>query len=72
MQATAANSLLTENDVSQRIHVSLAALRRWRVERRGPRYLKLGALVRYRVEDLEAWLNSQPTGGDGARGALHQ
>ena len=44
---------LTEKDVAEQIKVSLASLRRWRLLQRGPRFVKVGALVRYRVEDLE-------------------
>jgi hypothetical protein len=55
---TQSQGLLTEKQASRVLTVSVAALRRWRIERRGPRYLKLGSLVRYRVPDLEAWLSS--------------
>ena len=58
-------SLMTENEVSKRLNVSLASLRRWRLTNRGPVYLKVGSLVRYSQEDLEAWLASLPTGGTG-------
>jgi len=54
---------LTEKDVAKQINVSLATLRRWRLERRGPRFVKVGALVRYRPEDLEQWMAALPTGG---------
>lgn len=58
-----AGSLLTEADVSQALHLSLACLRRWRLERRGPQFIKMGSRVRYRPQDLETWLESLPTGG---------
>jgi hypothetical protein len=54
-------NLLTEEDVAKQLQVSLAALRRWRVEGRGPCFIKVSALVRYRPEELEDWLEaSQP------------
>jgi predicted DNA-binding transcriptional regulator AlpA len=56
-------NLLTEQDVSRQLHVSLATLRRWRLERRGPKFIKVSSLVRYRPEELEEWLASQPVGG---------
>jgi hypothetical protein len=56
-------SLMTEHEVSKRLNVSVASLRRWRLLRRGPAFLKVGSLVRYSPEDLEAWLASLPTGG---------
>lgn len=54
---------LTERDVANQIKVSLASLRRWRLMRRGPRFVKVGALVRYRPEDLEQWMENLPAGG---------
>jgi hypothetical protein len=57
-------NLLTESDVAKQLHASLALVRRWRLEKRGPRFLKVGALVRYRPEDLESWLTALPTGGN--------
>ncbi len=57
------NTLLTEEEVAKHLHVSLASIRRWRLERRGPQFIKVGSLVRYRPEDLESWLASLPTGG---------
>lgn len=31
----------------------------WRVRGQGPRYRKVGALVRYDVRDVESWLEAQ-------------
>ena len=56
-------NLMTELEVSKRLNVSVASLRRWRLLRRGPAFLKVGSLVRYQPEDLDAWLASLPTGG---------
>ena len=56
-------ALLTEHDVSKQLRVSLGSLRRWRMIRQGPPFFKVGPLVRYRAEDVEAWLSAQPTGG---------
>lgn len=57
------NTLLTEEDVAMQLHVSVASVRRWRLEKRGPLFIKVGFLVRYRPEDVEAWLAALPTGG---------
>jgi excisionase family DNA binding protein len=57
------SNLMTEEEVSKRLSVSLASLRRWRLLRKGPVFVKVGSLVRYRPEDLDAWLASLPTGG---------
>ncbi|MBI2687368.1 MAG: helix-turn-helix domain-containing protein [Acidobacteria bacterium] len=56
-------SFLTEQEVSKRLNVSVATLRRWRLEKRGPMFVKVGSLVRYRPEDLDSWVAALPTGG---------
>jgi predicted DNA-binding transcriptional regulator AlpA len=56
-------SLMTEEEVSKRLSVSVASLRRWRLLSRGPQFIKVGALVRYRPEDLDEWLTTLPRGG---------
>lgn len=55
--------LLNEHEVAQITSMSLGTVRRWRLLRQGPRYLKIGAAVRYKPEDVSAWLESRPTGG---------
>jgi predicted DNA-binding transcriptional regulator AlpA len=60
--------LLNEKEVAMRWSMSLASLRRWRTNGCGPRYVKLGASVRYRIEDLESWLGTRPSGGEVGEG----
>ena len=61
--------LLNEIAVAEMLGVSVASVRRWRLCKQGPRFLKLAAAnprsgaVRYRPEDIAAWLESRPTGG---------
>jgi predicted DNA-binding transcriptional regulator AlpA len=62
-------SLVTERDVARMTGLSLASIRRWRVHRQGPKFLKIGAAVRYRPEDVAAWLESRPTGGEQSTGS---
>lgn len=57
------HTLLTETDVSKQLRVSLAALRKWRVSNRGPQFVKMGPLVRYRQDDIDSWLGGLPVGG---------
>jgi len=56
--------LLTERDVARVTGMSLASIRRWRLLKQGPKYLKIGSAVRYNPDDLSAWLKSRPTGGE--------
>jgi predicted DNA-binding transcriptional regulator AlpA len=48
--------LLDEKQVAKLLRVSLASVRRWRQQKVGPTYIKAGACVRYRREDVDAWL----------------
>ncbi len=62
-QAQTFQGLLNEYDVARMTGLSVASVRRWRLFRQGPRYLKIGAAVRYRLEDVNAWLERCPSGG---------
>jgi predicted DNA-binding transcriptional regulator AlpA len=55
--------LLNEHDVAEMLGVSVATVRRWRLLKTGPKYLKVGVLVKYQSSDLQRWLASRPTGG---------
>ena len=50
--------LLMEQQVFNLYGFTLAWLRRTRREGRGPRFLKLGKMVRYRRSDVEAYLKA--------------
>ena len=57
-------ALLNEHDVARITDLSVASVRRWRLLRQGPKYIKIGSAVRYRIEDVRAWLDSRPAGGE--------
>jgi hypothetical protein len=46
---------LNQVDLSRRWKLSPRTLERWRWLRQGPRYIKVGGRVIYRVEDVEAY-----------------
>lgn len=48
--------LLTEREVAEALAVSRQTVANWRFKGRGPRYLKVGRLVRYRPGDVEEFL----------------
>jgi len=52
-----AEHLLNEHEAAQFLGLSVFTLRAWRSKRRGPAFVKLGRSVRYRSDDLEAFLN---------------
>jgi predicted DNA-binding transcriptional regulator AlpA len=56
-------TLLNEHDVARITGLSVASVRRWRLLRQGPKYIKIGAAVRYKPEDVAMWLETRPSGG---------
>lgn len=48
--------LLTEKEVSQRIGYSVSTLQKWRVAGLHLPFVKTGAGVRYRPEDIRSWI----------------
>ena len=52
-------SMMSEIEVADRWGMSSKSLQRWRTEKRGPPYVKLGKSVRYRLEDVCAYEISQ-------------
>ena len=62
------NTAMSESELARKASVSIAVLRKWRREGRGPRFLKLGRLVRYLVGDVDIWLHSHASGGNQERG----
>jgi predicted DNA-binding transcriptional regulator AlpA len=57
---------LNQHDLAARWRMSVRTLERWRSQRQGPRYLKIGARVAYRVEDIEAFEAAQLRDGAAA------
>ncbi|MFL6354551.1 MAG: helix-turn-helix transcriptional regulator [Bryobacteraceae bacterium] len=55
--------LLNEHEVAEILAVSVGSIRRWRVLRTGPKFVKLGKCVRWRPDDVAAYIASRPTGG---------
>lgn len=49
---------LTVEELAERLQVPVATLYVWRSRHIGPRGMKVGRWVRYRLEDVEAWEKS--------------
>lgn len=49
---------LTDIELANRLNVSRKTLQKWRSLGLGPTYLKLGAKVVYRIEDVEAYVQN--------------
>jgi excisionase family DNA binding protein len=52
--------LLTTKQAARYLELSEVTLKRWRVKKFGPKFVRLGQRkVRYRQEDLEEWIDGQ-------------
>ena len=51
--------LMTPREVSEAFGISEHTLAKWRVAGAGPIYIRVGSCIRYRLSDLEEWLQSR-------------
>ena len=63
------STLLSTSQLSDLLGVDPRSIERWRQTGDGPRYLKLGSLVRYDPGDVDTWLaerSAQSTSSESA------
>jgi hypothetical protein len=53
------DALLDQDGAGAFLKISTRTLEDWRTDGFGPRFLKIGARVRYRVRDLIAWIDER-------------
>ena len=51
--------LYTEQDIAKKLGVTQRSLQRWRAAGSGPPYIKMVRHVRYKLDDVWEWLDSQ-------------
>jgi excisionase family DNA binding protein len=64
--------LLSPEQVAERLGLSRSTLAKLRLTGGGPRFLKLGAAVRYPEEELAIWLASKPRRASTSDGVADQ
>ena len=59
-------TLLTDVEVAEMLGVSISTVRRWRLfGNQGPKWIRVSkSAIRYRAEDLRAYVESRPSGGE--------
>lgn len=58
MDRTGDELVIGEREAARRLQISVGALRKWRREATGPRFIRLGRCIRYKLSDLLAHLDS--------------
>lgn len=56
--STADHRLLSETEAALHLGCSIRTLQSWRLRGGGPRYSKVGRLVRYRTADIDAFVDA--------------
>lgn len=51
--------LQTPAELAAQLRVTQETLANWRVKQAGPRFLRVGGQIRYRLRDVDTWLNAQ-------------
>ena len=61
---------LDTTQLSDVLHIGTKALEKWRLQGKGPRFIRCGKLVRYDEADVLAWIEQQKRSNttEGARG----
>ncbi len=52
-------NLLNEEQAAERLGVKVKTMQQWRHFGRGPKYVKVGRLVKYQPADIEAYIKSR-------------
>jgi predicted DNA-binding transcriptional regulator AlpA len=55
-------TLLTQREAAQALRLSERTLERSRVTGQGPRFIRCGRSIRYRADDLIAWIDARVIG----------
>ena len=60
--ASDCSQLIDEKQLCADLLISAVTATKWRARAEGPRFIKVGRLIRYRRSDVEAWLTSRTVG----------
>ncbi|WP_436055809.1 helix-turn-helix transcriptional regulator [Pseudarthrobacter oxydans] len=55
------SDLLTPEDLGNSWQLSPGTLANWRTHKKGPAFVRVGGVVRYRRDAVEVWLKAQPS-----------
>ncbi len=63
------STCVNEREVAAQLSVTPATLRKWRLQGRGPEFIRYGRAIRYLAASVESWIASRPKGGEVAAAA---
>jgi len=56
---TLTTPMLTTAEVARRMRVTPGTVRRWRLDDVGPRFIQVGNIYRYPLDQLETWMQDK-------------
>jgi hypothetical protein len=59
MELLKAGALLNEQAVAKQLNCEVKTLQAWRCRGGGPMFVRVGRLIRYRPDDVQAYINSR-------------
>lgn len=60
-------ALLSAEAAARYLAIATQTLANWRSVGRGPRYVRVGRVIRYRIQDIESWLEAGDSSQEAAR-----
>lgn len=60
------STLMRPHETAATLQVSIRTLEYWRAHGDGPKFVRVGRHVRYRLDDISAWLDERSSTGTGA------
>ncbi|WP_163340219.1 AlpA family transcriptional regulator [Desulfopila sp. IMCC35008] len=63
MEASSNDRLLQQDEVKEMLGLADSTLEQWRLKGKGPKFVKLGRAVRYRLSDVQHYISSLPCFG---------
>jgi predicted DNA-binding transcriptional regulator AlpA len=60
-------AMLTQSECAEHLRLSERTLERFRVSGCGPKFVRMGKSIRYRLCDVEAWIASRVVGSTSER-----
>ena len=52
-------SLLDDRELSRRLNIARQTIQGWRHRKVGPPFVRVGRRIRYRLDDVNNWLNAR-------------
>lgn len=71
MDDNSRKKMLTQAEAAERLGLKPATLARWRWSGQGPLHRKLGAAVRYHIDDIEAFIAAGTRTSTSSNGSAH-